>query len=172
MHAGNAGGGEREFAIARRFAVPRPRVFEAWVEPRRLAQWWGPHGFTNPLCELDVRPGGAYRIVMRDAAGVDYPVRGVYLEVVVPELLVMTDDCSEHPPEWHAQLDFGAEEDDGPPSLDSLSRVTFVAEDDRTLLAIRTLFASARICDAMLKMGMAEDWAQSLERLERHLAGG
>lgn len=131
----------------------------------------GPHGFTHPLCERDVRSGGAYRIVMRGPDGVDYPVKSVYREVVVPELLVMTDDCSEHPPEWHAQLDFAEEEDDGPPSLDSLSRVIFVAEDDRTLLAIRTLFASARIRDAMLKMGMAEDWSQSLERLERHLTG-
>lgn len=172
MHPESWSARDREFVISRQFAAPRERVFLAWIEPAQLAQWWGPHGFTNPVCELDVRPGGRYRIVMRDADGVDYPVRGVYHAVVVPELLVMTDDCSEHPEEWHAQLDPGRLPDDEQPSLDSLSRVTFAAQDGRTLLGIRTLFASAATLQAMLKMGMAEGWRQSLERLERHLAGG
>ena len=170
MRPESLAGGDREFFISRHFAAPRERVFLAWVEPVQLAQWWGPHGFSNPVCELDVRPGGAYRIVMRGPDGVDYPVKGVYHEVVVPELLVMTDDCSEHPEEWHAQLDPAWQADDEGVTLDSLSRVTFAAQDERTLLAIRTLFATAAILDAMLKMGMAEGWGQSLERLERHLA--
>ena len=57
--------GAREFVITRAFDAPPERVFEAWTDPKRLAQWWGPHTFTNPVCQLDVRPGGPYRIVMR-----------------------------------------------------------------------------------------------------------
>ena len=45
-------------ALARVFDAPRELVFKAWTEPERMAQWWGPHGFTAPVCELDVRPGG------------------------------------------------------------------------------------------------------------------
>jgi uncharacterized protein YndB with AHSA1/START domain len=50
---------EREFAVTRVFDAPRRLVFQAWTDPKRVAQWWGPHGFTNPVCELEVRPGGA-----------------------------------------------------------------------------------------------------------------
>lgn len=92
---------DREFVISRVFDAPRVLVFTAWTDPEHMAQWWGPHGFTNPVCEMDVRPGGAHRIVMRGPDGVEYPIKGVYLEVVEPERLVMTLDCSEHPAEWH-----------------------------------------------------------------------
>ena len=44
-------------------------MFKAWTDPKHMAQWWGPHTFTNPVCEMDVRPGGAYRIVMRGPDG-------------------------------------------------------------------------------------------------------
>jgi uncharacterized protein YndB with AHSA1/START domain len=67
--------------------APRALVFKAWTDPKHFAQWWGPHGFTN-VCETGLRPGGAYRIVMRSPEGVDYPMRGVYLEVKEPERLV------------------------------------------------------------------------------------
>ena len=64
----------------------------------------GPKSFTNPVCEMDVRPGGPWRIVMRSAEGVDYPLKGIYREVVAPERLVMTMDLSEHPDPWHDLL--------------------------------------------------------------------
>ena len=66
-----------------------------------MARWWGPANFTNSACEMDVRPGGAYRIVMRSPEGVEYPIRGIFLEVARPERLVMTLDTSGHPTEWH-----------------------------------------------------------------------
>ena len=88
-----------EFCIARVIHAPRPLVFDAWTDPAHLARWWGPSGFTNPVCEMDVRPGGAHRIVMRSPEGVAYPIKGTFIEVVTPERLVMTLDLSEHPPE-------------------------------------------------------------------------
>ncbi len=57
----------REIIITRMFDAPRALVFKAWTDPRHVARWWGPKGVTNPVCELDVRPGGAIRIDMRGA---------------------------------------------------------------------------------------------------------
>src|SRR5437868_2842338 len=75
---------EHDFVITRVFDAPRSLVFKAWTDPQHMAQWWGPHGFTIPVCEMDVRPDGAYRIVMRGADGVDYPLKGVYHEIAEP----------------------------------------------------------------------------------------
>lgn len=79
-----------ELVITRTIDAPCSLVFNAWTDPRHMAQWWGPHGFTNPVCELDVRPGGAIRIVMRAPDGTDYPMTGVFHEIKEPERLVIT----------------------------------------------------------------------------------
>ena len=67
---------DREVTLTRIFDAPRTLVFAMWTDPRHVAQWWGPQGFSNPVCEMDVRSGGALRIVMRAPDGVDYPMRG------------------------------------------------------------------------------------------------
>jgi hypothetical protein len=59
-----AGAVKREVVITRVFDAPRGLVFKAWTDPEHMARWWGPKGFTNPICELDARVGGAWRIVM------------------------------------------------------------------------------------------------------------
>jgi uncharacterized protein YndB with AHSA1/START domain len=68
---------EREIVLTRIFDAPRALVFKAWTDPKLMVQWWGPRGFTNPVCELDVRVGGAWRIVMRTPDGMEYPCDGV-----------------------------------------------------------------------------------------------
>src|SRR5471032_189957 len=80
----------REFVITREFAAPRELVFKAWTDPKHLAQWWGPKGFTNPVCEWDARPGGKIYDVMRAPNGTDYPMGGAFQEVAAPERLVFT----------------------------------------------------------------------------------
>jgi uncharacterized protein YndB with AHSA1/START domain len=162
--------GEREFVVSRVFDAPRELVWKAWTDPKHMAKWWGPKAFTNPVCELDVRPGGAHRIVMRSPDGVEYPIKGVYREVVEPERLVMTLDCSEHPVEWHNLVKPYRRKEERNPAGEMLSTVTFEDLDGRTKLTVRTLFDSAAIRDAILKMGMTEGWSQSLERLGEHLA--
>ena len=82
---------DREIVVVRVFDAPRALVFKAWTDPKRLAEWWGPKGFTNPVCEADPRPGGKWRIVMRGPDGADYPHGGQYLEVTPPERIVMTN---------------------------------------------------------------------------------
>ena len=80
----------KEVTITRLFDAPRALVFKAWTDPKQLAQWWGPHGFTTPVCEVDVRPGGALLIHMRGPDGVVYPNKGVFHEIVEPDRLVFT----------------------------------------------------------------------------------
>ena len=81
---------ERELVLTRVFDAPRELVFKLWTDPKHVAQWWGPHGFTNLVCELDLRPGGAILIDMRGPDGIVYPITGVYQEVVRAERLVFT----------------------------------------------------------------------------------
>src|SRR5258708_30068077 len=80
----------RKFMITREFDAPRELVFKAWTDPWHLARWWGPRGFTNPVCEVDLRPGGSLRMVMRGPDGVDYPMVGTFHEFASPERLVFS----------------------------------------------------------------------------------
>jgi uncharacterized protein YndB with AHSA1/START domain len=70
------------------FTAPRERVFEAFSDPRQLAQWWGPKGFTNTIEKFDLRPGGAWRLTMRAPNGAEYPNESEFVEVVKPERIV------------------------------------------------------------------------------------
>ena len=82
---------ERELVITRVFDAPRELVFKVWTDPKHLAQWWGPRCFTNPVCEVDLRVGGAWRIIMRAPDGAEYPGGGIYREIVRNEKLVFTN---------------------------------------------------------------------------------
>jgi uncharacterized protein YndB with AHSA1/START domain len=141
--------------ITRVFDAPRELVFKAWTDPAHLARWWGPHGFTNPVCEMDVRPGGAYCIVMRGPDGVEYPVKGVYREVVEPERLVFTAV---------------AEDEEGNPLLEGLTTVTFAEHGGKTKLTLQTGAVGLVADAAPMLEGMEEGWTQSLERLAEYVA--
>jgi uncharacterized protein YndB with AHSA1/START domain len=73
------------------FDAPRVLVWKTWTDPKMMARWFRPRGFTNPVCELDLRVGGSLRIVMRGPDGGDYPMKGVFREVIMPERLVFTN---------------------------------------------------------------------------------
>ena len=108
---------KREVVITRIFDAPREFVFKAWTDPKHMARWWGPMGFTNPICELDARVGGAWRIVMRSPAGIEYPCGGVYREIVEPERLVFTNIATDN---------------EGNPVLDGLTTVIFAEHGGKT----------------------------------------
>jgi uncharacterized protein YndB with AHSA1/START domain/ketosteroid isomerase-like protein len=80
----------REITLTRVFDAPRALVFSMWTEAKHLANWWGPHCFTNPVCEVDARPGGKILIHMRGPNGDTHPMGGVFHEVVPHERLVFT----------------------------------------------------------------------------------
>jgi uncharacterized protein YndB with AHSA1/START domain len=153
----------RDFLLTRIIGATRARLFDAWTDPRQLAQWWGPRGFTCPVCTVDLRPGGAYRIVMRSADGADYPLKGVYREIVRPEKLVFTDNWEEHPDDFYESLrNSGAVMS----VFEALNTVTFEEYKGKTKLTIRTRFESPAVRDAFVNMGMTDGWTQSLEKLE------
>ncbi len=141
------------------FDAPRELVFRAWTDPEQLAQWWGPHGFTNPVCETDPRPGGLWRIDMQGLDGTIYPNKGQYLEVVKPERIVYTDVVDEGAEAWG---------DTPPPS--ALHTVTFANEGGKTRITTVTRLGSVAARDAMVEMGAIAGWTQSLDRLESLLA--
>jgi len=155
-----------EFLITRILHAARALVWQAWTDPHHMKRWWGPHGFEIPECEMDVRVGGSYRIVMRSVDEVDYPVTGEFREVKPIEHLVMTLDCTEHPPAWHDLVRPHRARSNINPAGVMIQTATFDNLGDMTRLTIRTRFESATIRDAMLKMGMLEGWLQSLERLD------
>ncbi len=156
---------DRDFVISREFDAPRAVVFKAWTDPRMMAKWWGPHHFTNSVCELDARPGGNWRIVMRAPDGAEHPAKGTYIEVVEPERIVWTINHSELPDEWHDMVNPDRNKTGPKPSLEGLVTVTFDDICNRTKLTVRIRFESATIRDALLKIGMSDGWSQTLERL-------
>ena len=79
---------EREIVSTRVFAAPRAAVFGAFADPVRLAQWWGPSGFTNTIHEFELRPGGRWRFTMHGPDGNDYPNEKDFTEVVPPARIV------------------------------------------------------------------------------------
>src|SRR5262249_17479359 len=90
----NSSGGkltERTVVITRIFDAPRELVFKAWTDPVHVARWWGPKGFTNPVCEIDLRVGGELRIVMRAPDGAEHPMKGVFQEIEPPARLVFSN---------------------------------------------------------------------------------
>jgi uncharacterized protein YndB with AHSA1/START domain len=72
----------------REFDAPRDLVFAAWTDPKHLAQWWGPNGFTTTTMSFDLRPGGIWRFVMHGPDGRDYQNRITFDEIVPPECIV------------------------------------------------------------------------------------
>lgn len=146
----------REFVFTRVLEAPRALVFKAWTDPRHMAQWWGPGGFTNPVCELDVRPGGAIRIDMRSPDGMTFPMKGTFEEVVEPERLVFTSTALEN--------------EAGEPGLVAHNTMTFTEEGGGTRLVIRAVVTHVTP-EAMAALeGMEAGWTQSLDKLAQHLA--
>lgn len=136
--------------LTRIYNAPRERVWKAWTDPKQFAQWWGPAGFTNPRCEVDVRPGGAIRIDMRGPDGTVYPMTGVYEEVVAYERLVFTAS---------------ALDEKGKPLFEVLNTVTFAEQGGKTKLTVQARVVTKTAgADAMLD-GMEEGWKGSLDRL-------
>jgi uncharacterized protein YndB with AHSA1/START domain len=79
---------EAVIVMSRMFDAPRELVWAAMTNSKHVAQWWGGPGFTNPVCEMDVRPGGLWRHVMRAPTGMEFTFNFVFVEVVKPERLV------------------------------------------------------------------------------------
>jgi uncharacterized protein YndB with AHSA1/START domain len=146
-----------EVTLTRIFNAPRELVWKAWTDPAMLARWWGPHGFTNPRCEADVRVGGNILIHMQAPDGTVHPMTGTFDEVAEPECLV-----------FRAQ----ALDRSGAPLLESLTTVTFHDLGGTTKLIVHASGAPLQDIAGQMLKGMEAGWSQSLERLAELVAGG
>src|SRR5262245_298951 len=140
----------RELVLTRILAAPRRSVFEAWTDPARFAQWWGPQGFTNPRCELDVRPGGKIRVDMRGPDGTVYKMGGEFRESVPPERLAFLSS---------------ALDSRGQAVLDTLNTVALAERDGRTTVTVRVRVTSIVPGAEAYLAGMDQGWNETLDRL-------
>lgn len=146
---------DREIVISRLLDAPREMVWDAWTDPRQVVEWWGPRGFTTTIHEMDVRPGGVWRHTMHGPDGTDYPNKSVFKEVVKPERIVFS----------HGGGRKGAK------GVSFEATWTFEARGQKTLITMRSVFASAEARDHVVKeYGAIEGGKQTLERLEEQLA--
>jgi uncharacterized protein YndB with AHSA1/START domain len=144
----------RELTLTRVIDATPELVFQAWTDPQRMAQWWGPSGFTNPVCEMDVRPGGALRIVMRAPDGVDYPMSGVFREVSEPDRLVFTAAAEDH---------------EGNALLEWVSTISLAEHGGKTKLTVQERAVALTEVGAQMLQGMEAGLTQTLDRLEAHV---
>jgi len=146
---------DREIFITREFSAPRELVWEAMTNPKHVVNWWGPRGFTTTIEEMDVRPGGVWKHIMRGPDGTNYPNKSIFKEIVKPERIVYSHG--------------GRRE--GGPGVSFVATWTFeTVEAGRTRLTLRQIFPSAAERDFIVKeFGAIEGGKQTLERLGEYL---
>ncbi len=138
----------------REYDAPRELVFAAWTDPKHLAQWWGPNGFTTTTSSFDFRPGGIWRFVMHGPDGRDYQNRITFEEIVPPERIVYRH---------------GGGQDVEP--VQFRQTVTFEELGGRTRMTWRGEFPSAAERDRVIKdYGADKGLVQTMARLAGYLA--
>jgi uncharacterized protein YndB with AHSA1/START domain len=143
---------EPELVVTRILNAPRPLVFKAWTDPEQVARWWGPQGFVTTLCEMNIQPGGAYRVGMRSPQGTHHVKRGVYREIVEPERIVFT---------------YAWEDAEGRPGHETLVTVTFAELGTKTKLTLH----QATFENISARDSHQVGWTSCLERFAEYLAG-
>jgi uncharacterized protein YndB with AHSA1/START domain len=145
---------ERELVFTRLFDAPRDLVFQAWSDPDRLSQWWGPRGFTTTTHEWDFHAGGTWRFTMHGPDGVDYPNRIVFQEVNRPSRLAYRHAGEE----GEEDVSFGV-------------TVDFAEESGKTRLTMRMVFDTAEeLRKVAEEYGAVEGAHQTMDRLQELLA--
>jgi uncharacterized protein YndB with AHSA1/START domain len=146
--------GDREIVMTRVFDAPRELVFEAMTRPELVKQWLlGPPGWTMPVCEIDLRVGGAYRYVWRNEKGVEMKMGGVFREIKAPKRLVATERFDDP---WYPG--------------EAIDTTVLVERGGKTTMTLTMLLESREARDGVLKSGMESGVTVSYDRLEELLA--
>lgn len=150
---------DREIVITRVFDAPRKLVWQAWTDPKHVAQWWGPRDFTARVTELNLRVGGAWRYVMIGPDGTEYPCKGDFREIVPFERIVTSDEFDEG---------FKLA---GVPDLPTGIVVTATFDDlgNKTRLTLRIAHPSAEERRKHEEMGVVAGWNSSFDCLDEYL---
>lgn len=146
--------GDREIIVTRIFDAPRKLVFDAYTRPELIKKWLlGPNGWSMPVCEVDLRPGGKYRYVWKkDDDGREMAMGGTYREVNPPERFVATEVFDEA---WYPG--------------EAVDTIVFTERDGKTTLTQTIIYNSRATRDAVLKSPMQHGMAMSYDRLEKVL---
>jgi len=144
---------DREIQVTRDFDAPRHLVFEAFTKPDLVRRWLlGPEGWTIPVCEIDLRVGGAYRYVWRKAGEKDMGMGGIFREIVSGERLVASERFDES---WYPG--------------DALDTTVFSEKGEITTITITVLYESKEARDTARRSGMEHGMAAGYNRLEQQL---
>jgi uncharacterized protein YndB with AHSA1/START domain len=136
-----------ELTMTRIFDAPRDLVFKAWTAPEHMTHWFCPNGFTLPVCEMDFRVGGRFRLCMRASNGNEHWVNGVYREIVPVERIV-----------WSGTMEHDGNE--------ILTTVTFDDQEKKTKLTVHQTYS----IETDSTRGARQGWTETLERLAVYLA--
>jgi uncharacterized protein YndB with AHSA1/START domain len=142
--------GKQEILVTREFDAPRELVFKAYTDPKLVPQWWGPRRLSTRVDKMDVRPGGQWRFINRDAEGNEYAFHGVYHEILAPERIIDTFEFEGLPETGHVTLE------------------TMKLEElpgGRTRLTIQSIFQSVADRDGMLQTDMEDGMNETYDRL-------
>jgi uncharacterized protein YndB with AHSA1/START domain len=132
------------------FDAPRAVVFEAWTKAEHVTHWWDPSGEPLAVCEIDLRPNGAFRWVHSGANGAEYPFTGTYREIAAPDRLVFTAQAF-------------------PSSPESVATLIFSEDGKKTKLTMTIECKSIEDRDAMLEIRVDVGTAQTLQNLAEYL---
>jgi len=142
--------GDREIVMSRVFNAPRHLVWDAFTRPELVKRWLlGPHGWSMPVCEIDLRVGGSYRYVWRHTDGREMGMGGVYREIKIPERVVATEKFDEA---WYPG--------------EAVGTLLLVEQAGTTTATQTMLYDSPQTRDAVLKSPMETGVAASYDRLE------
>ena len=143
--------GKHEIRMSRDFNAPRELVFKAMTDPELVGKWWGLNSSTTIVDKMDVKPGGVWRYVERQADGREDAFHGVYHEVTAPERIVNTFEY------------------EGMPGHVLMATVTLEEYDGKTRMVESSIFQSVEDRDGMLQSGMETGANQSWDSLEELL---
>jgi uncharacterized protein YndB with AHSA1/START domain len=153
-----------QLLITREFDAPRESVWKAWTECERLIRWWGPKGFTTPLCKIDLHPEGVFHYCMRSPDGRDYCGKAVYREIVDPERIVYTDSFADEKGNVVPATYYGMSADF---PLEMLVTVTFEESGGKTKLTLQHALGSTPASERDL---CQQGWSEMLDKLAGDLA--
>lgn len=139
--------GSQTVLVSRIYDAPRERLFKLFTDPALIPEWWGPKAMTTTVDRMNVRAGGKWRIVQRDADGNEFAFKGVYHDVSRPERVVNTFEL------------------EGEPGHVMLETVTFEEMGDKTKATDRVVFQSVEDRDAAVQSGMESGAVESMERM-------
>jgi uncharacterized protein YndB with AHSA1/START domain len=143
--------GTHSISLTRTFDAPREKVFQLYIDPERVPQWWGPRFLTTVVDKMEVRPGGMWRYIHKAPDGTEYSFHGVYHSIEPYERIVFTFEF------------------EGMPGHVLLETILFEEHDGKTTLTDLSVFQSVADRDGMLQSGMEAGAAELFDRLEELL---